>query len=31
MTTVAVEDDSDALRNRIAQLLIAAIAASRSQ
>ncbi len=31
VTTIAVEDDSDALRNRIAQLLTRAIAASRSQ
>lgn len=31
VTTVAVEDDSEALRNRIAQLLITAVAASHPQ
>lgn len=31
VTTVAVEDDSETLRNRIAQLLITAVAASHPQ
>lgn len=31
VTTVAVEDDSEALRNRIAQLLVTAVAASHPQ